>query len=773
MIESLGYRTKEDGTILDEEGRPFSKAGARRAVLNDLSPAATFIAYNYNTPVDVDEFERAARKLLDHFEEEYGWMYKTRHTDGTSISRINYTVWSDVFVCDHCQGEIVFWTAAVEEGEVKDEISCPHCAAIVSKKTLGRAKTTVFDPIVGQPVEKAKRIPVVINYSVGKSRFEKAPDAEDLETLQRIESEPVPAWYPTRRIDEDIDLWYERDYRSLGIYSIDAFFGKRNLIMVSFFRQEIAQSEGRLKGFLWFWFQSVLMGFSLLNRYRAKGYSQVNQLLSGTLYVGAVHAEISPWYTLEGKIKRLRAFAGLDKAETLVGTGSTSMVDLPDDSIEYIFTDPPFGSNIIYSDLSIVWESWLNLFTNTRGEAVVHRRKKTGASLEDYTALMVRCFEEYYRVIKPGRWMTVEFHNTKNSVWNSIQEALQRAGFVVADVRTLDKGMGSFKQVTAAAAVKQDLVISAYKPGGELEWRFELEAGTEEGVWDFVGSHLRQLPVFVPRDGAVEVVAERMNYLLFDRMVAFHVQRGVTVPISAAEFYAGLKQRYPERDGMFFAPDQVAEYDRKRVNVRELMELQLFITGEASAIQWLRQELTKKPQTFQELSPEFMKDMGWAKHEKPLELGDLLRENFLRYREGDPIPAQIISWMKQSASHRPKIAELEARAGGIPATGLQIHDPDLISAAKDRWYVPDPNKAQDLEKLREGALLKEFDAYKTFKGRRLKVFRLEAVRAGFKKAWGDRDYATILDVAHKVPENVLQEDSKLLMWYDQALARTE
>jgi hypothetical protein len=55
----------------------------------------------------------------------------------------------------------------------------------------------------------------------------------------------------------------------------------------------------------------------------------------------------------------------------------------------------------------------------------------------------------------------------------------------------------------------------------------------------------------------------------------------------------------------------------------------------------------------------------------------------------------------------------------------------------------------------------------------LKVFRLEAVRAGFKKAWQERDYATIITVARKVPENVLQEDPKLLMWYDQALMRTE
>jgi len=101
---------------------------------------------------------------------------------------------------------------------------------------------------------------------------------------------------------------------------------------------------------------------------------------------------------------------------------------------------------------------------------------------------------------------------------------------------------------------------------------------------------------------------------------------------------------------------------------------------------------------------------------------------------------------------------------------LPKDDPALVDKARDRWYVPDPNKAGDLEKLREKALLKEFEAYKAEK-KKLKVFRLEAVRAGFKKAWQERDYETIITIAEKIPSNVLEEDPKLLMWYDQAVTR--
>jgi len=97
----------------------------------------------------------------------------------------------------------------------------------------------------------------------------------------------------------------------------------------------------------------------------------------------------------------------------------------------------------------------------------------------------------------------------------------------------------------------------------------------------------------------------------------------------------------------------------------------------------------------------------------------------------------------------------------------------LVAKAKDRWYVPDPNKAQDLEKKREKTLLKEFETYKAFTGRKIKESRLEVLRAGFRAAWAAKDYQTIIKVAQKIPEEALQEDEKLLLWYDQALTRSE
>ena len=146
---------------------------------------------------------------------------------------------------------------------------------------------------------------------------------------------------------------------------------------------------------------------------------------------------------------------------------------------------------------------------------------------------------------------------------------------------------------------------------------------------------------------------------------------------------------------------------------------------------------------------------GWLKTEKLLELDELLEQNFIKFDGKGPVPEQIHAYLSTNWK--------ELR-------NLPKEDPTLVAKARDRWYVPDPRKAGDLEKLREKALLKEFEEYKEAK-KKLKVFRLEAVRAGFKKAWQDRDYAVIIAVAEKLPTNVMEEDPKLLMWYDQAVTR--
>lgn len=751
-----------------KEGRAAPKWGARRAVLNDLSPAATFIGANYNIPFDVDAFAKAGKQLLKDLEQDIGWMYETLHSDGKTQGRIEYTVWSEVFSCPECAGEVNFLDEALDEEtkRVRDDFPCPHCNAELTKKKLERLYVSRLDSATGNTLQVPKRVPSLISYRIGKTKYEKKPDAADLALLQKIDALPLPGTVPTVAFPF-ADMWEAPRMRDKGItHTHHMFLPRAAQAMGALWGKAQAHPDARIRGFLTFMVEQAVAGLSVLNRYGPTHFSQVNRMLAGVYYVAAQHAECSPWYILGGKLDRLvKAFGNfkVGAGGAAINTGTAAHIPLADGSIDYIFTDPPFGENLPYAELNFLVEAWHGVMTQARLDAIVDRAKENRAaqkSVDDYRRLMAACFKEYFRVLKPGRWMTVVFSNTQAAVWNGLQTAMQEAGFVVANVSALDKQQGSFKAVTTAVAVKQDLVISAYKPNGGLEQRFAERGATPDSAWDFVQTHLRQLPVVKVKGGELEFVAERDPRILFDRMVAWFVRHSAPVPLSSQEFQDGLRSRFPERDGMVFLAEQVAEYDKKRAQVAQAPQMELFVSDERSAIDWAADYLKARPSTYQDIHPEFIKQLGagWKKHETRPELSALLEANFLRFDGVGEVPSQIHRYLSTNYHD---------------LRGLEKNDPRLIAKAQDRWYVPDPNKAQDLEKKREKALLKEFEVYRSFTGRKIKESRLEVLRAGFRAAWAAKDYQTIIDIANKLPEATLQEDEKLLTLYDMALTRSE
>ena len=733
--------------------------GSRRCVVSDISPIATHIASVYNTAWSFRDFEHAATSVLSEAFAEYGNLYYTPDESGISCN-VQYYVWSDVFCCPSCNHEDTYYGFAYSSSEKSylPTFNCKKCDAYLEKSSLERCFETVFDSAIGSSILVAKQHMVLRSYINGKGRrVHEACSEADVGTLSAIQGMNLPESVPTEKIPY-MHMTHERNnLEALGITHFHHFFTKRNAITIACILNAIRKREQPMRRALTFWLTSCLPKMSRLMNYNADGIGRVTK---GIFYFASVSQEFSPFAMLRRSIRDLQGCFDALKESTsplaLVGTSAAQHIALPDNSVDYVFTDPPFGENIYYADLNYLWEQWLRVRTNSNAEAIVSKCQRAPKLLSDYVRVMTRAFSEYYRVLKPGRWITVEFHNSENRVWRGIQEALGVAGFVIGDVRVLDKKLKTFKQIVAASTMKQDLVISAYKPTRGLIEKFELKHADGKSAWEFVDEHLRNVPVFVESFGKVEIILERTPQMLMDRMIAFHVQRGVEVPIAGSDFTRGLSQRLSERDAMYFLPEQVAEYDRKRVTVSELGQLFLLVTNEESAIQWNRQLLYKKPQTFQELQPQFMREIqSWMKTERTIELREILEQNFLRYDGKGPVPEQIHTYLSTNWK--------EMR-------NLSKEDPALVAKAKDRWYVPDPNKAGDLEKLREKALLKEFEEYKQAK-KKLKVFRLEAVRAGFKKAWQERDYSVIIAVADKIPNNVLEEDPKLLMWYDQAITR--
>ena len=244
-VESLGYRVDTKGVVWEGE-KAISRLGARKAVLNDLSPAATFIAYNYNTPVDAIAFEREAKKILKEVEQECSWMYETWHPNCDDPNRvkckINYTIWSDVFVCPNCGKEMVFWEVAadLEKKEIRDTWNCPDCATMLAKTPhkenealkAERAWETHFDRELKRTIRQSRQVPVLINYSFGKNRYNKRLDSFDLELIHKIGESEVSYPIPNNEIPKGDKT---SDPFNLGITHVHHFFSRRNLLSLSTF----------------------------------------------------------------------------------------------------------------------------------------------------------------------------------------------------------------------------------------------------------------------------------------------------------------------------------------------------------------------------------------------------------------------------------------------------------------------------------------------------------------------------------------------------------
>lgn len=788
------YLGKEGGVMLDcfcgigMSGVGFNlfkhkNKNKAASIICDLSTLASFASHNYNSKVDNLELAKILYEVKDQLENvikssfltsHNGWPSSGKQTEiftknnkksSDELGTIEYIVVAEEFSCPNCSSPNLLWQEKnidIKGGKIKDSFLCDSCGKEINKSASTKIWETYPDPCRnGEVCQIFKQKPVLIFYSFKGKSFCKHPDHEDIYNIQKhwqykyinIPIVPIPDGDKTRELISGKTLFFHQCYHPMVINAFNCLFEIVKKYKDNILYRKILFALSPLYSSL------TRMAVVHVSHFFTGGGGPFISNISGFLHFPSISFIRNPISALRLRIESILSSEELKNEawgeSTFVSCQSaTDLRQIENNSIDYVFIDPPFGQNLMYSELNFFWECALQVRTNASQEAIINKTQKK--DLRDYQLLMGKSFKEIYRIIKPGRWVTVEFHNSKNSVWTAIQEAMEQSGFIVADVRILDKKLGSYNQNVSSGAPKSDLIISAYKPFSELEERFKLTSGTEDGGWDFVRSHLRQLPVFASKNGQVEIISERQNFLIFDRMLAFHVQRGVTIPFSATEFYKGLDQRFSQRDGMYFLPEHVAEYDKKRLSVGEVNQLSLFIKDETSAIQWLKHKLTQKPQTFQDLHPQFLLEMkGWNKNETPLELSLLLNQNFIRYDGKGGVPQQIHAYLSTNWK--------ELR-------NLPKDDPTLVAKARDRWYVPDPNKAGDLEKMREKALLKEFEDYKEVK-KKLKVFRLEAVRVGFKKAWQERQYAVIVAVAEKIPNNVLEEDPKLLMWYDQAVTR--
>lgn len=345
---------------------------------------------------------------------------------------------------------------------------------------------------------------------------------------------------------------------------------------------------------------------------------------------------------------QIELFSNMHELAICVVNGSAcALARIQDEILDYVFTDPPFGSNIYYSEPNLIWEAWLGRITDATEEAVVHRKNDGGTKrLSDYARLMQEAFCEMFRVLKPGRWATVEFNNSDGAVFEAVKLAIRQAGFEIANMLLLDKEQKTFKQVKGAEGVEdvvdKDVLFNLHKPAVAGPTRKNKDHDLEQQIADAIRNHLVTLPERIKTEPAKYSDDHRTTATINSMLMNTLIPQGVSVERLNLPFIERVCARYFRRVGQhwYLRGEAVGGSDG------DMLQEEVAVKDEVTAIAWLRQKIAAKPSLIGELKPFWMRATGLLSKDitEPLVLEDLLAENFWkdedtnRWRE--PMPEE-------------------------------------------------------------------------------------------------------------------------------------
>lgn len=434
----------------------------RKTKLSDISVLGRHIAEGYLTEVSHERFERAAAGVAAKARSAIGDLYDTqRSEDGATVEMVR-TIWSFTYACPVCKQELVYYEHLSPTGAPPK--SCPVCdASFVRRNWLRRADV---------PVQ------IVTRNRAGRLS-EQAVSDFDRRMIEKATADSRQGEVPSLTIEDDREMFSRSGLGKVGMVETAKFFSSRNAIaLLELWRSIGAVKDQAIRQKLRFAFTAILPRAS--RRYQWSAQRPLNAQ-NQTYYIAPVYYE---WNVFElfarkisaairsdeelfGDVPLLRAREEDQASYTLASADKLSHVQ--NESIDYVFTDPPFGSNIFYSDMNLFHEAWLGEITDRAMEAVVHTtgRRKTGAA-DRYEALLRQAFAEAFRILKPGRFMSVVFGNSNGQIWGLVQRAIRDAGFKAAPahVAILDKGQRSVKGLNSGteSVVTVDLVLTVQKP---------------------------------------------------------------------------------------------------------------------------------------------------------------------------------------------------------------------------------------------------------------------------------------------------------------------
>lgn len=502
-------------------------------VLNELSPAASFISHNFCRTVNADKFHDAISQVMDRLMEVRRKLYETECRECGNTVESQFYVWSYILECNHCHTDFVLWDHCrkygnnVKEHKLLKKFPCPHCGEEVNKSYLKRKQ----------------QVPVFLGYKCCSKKIVEHPlTTSDLERIAVAELE-VSDWngnYPDLMLPDGVNLGQPKRH---GLDSIAKFYTSRNLIASAAIWREIRKiDDPDLATAVAFAFTSLYQRITRMSEYRFWGGSGN----TANFNVPHICNEANVFVTFERKAKSIAdhfvttASAYVGKSAVITGS-ATDLSFLPDESIDLIFTDPPFGGNINYSEMNILWESWLGCFTDSKDEAIVN--KSQGKAIGDYQALMRRALSESHRVLRTGHWMVLVFMNSSEKIWDALRASILDAGFSIEKVSVFDKQHGTFKQFVSENTAGSDLMLHCRKV--DVPAAAEANKSDVHDVTRFVANQSGAIPVLpflhVKRDAEIDF------RLLYSRYLAAAIKVNERV-VSFPEFreHASRTLKHPQ-----------------------------------------------------------------------------------------------------------------------------------------------------------------------------------------------------------------------------------
>lgn len=460
----IEHYTKPGDVILD----PFCGSGMtgvaaamlqRQCILSDLSPAGIHLTWNHTRPCDPEKLGSTFAEIVDRLQPQFARLYRTNHTDGTSAV-INWTLWSSRHRCPKCTSEFLLWEAMDREtGRLGTTVSCPRC----------------HDQIKRSNLKSLGSEPAWISYKANDgTRIEREPTAADIDGALHFSRSDITDWYPNTPLSPNREMYIRCALQLQNIKNVSDFYTNRNLRALSLIWKEIMEvKDDRIKRALAFAFTNTAWHGTRMRRFNARGGQRP---LTGTLYIPQLSIEVNVLEVMTNKIAQLKRYytsygQDMEYLPHLLLSNAADLSQIPDASIDYVFTDPPFGSNIFYADCNLIWESWLGRLTDSAKEAVVNRSlsiEKGGKSLAFYSTVMADSMREIARVLKPGGWATIVFHNTDAAVWQAISDAASAAGFEFHTASSLDRQQQSHKGYKGRSGAEDvahfDVVFNLRRP---------------------------------------------------------------------------------------------------------------------------------------------------------------------------------------------------------------------------------------------------------------------------------------------------------------------